>query len=213
MLRLMLATGSPGKAKELRDILALHLDLSAVTLLTPRDWPLLLPDIAETGTTFAENACLKAEALAAATGLANLADDSGLCVDALNGAPGLYSARWAGPGASDADRNTKLLRALADMPPERRTARFACAAALALPGKPTVTAEGMCEGVLIDAPRGAGGFGYDPLFLLPSLGRTMAELTAEEKNTLSHRALAVSRLSSHFTIFLNQPAQVINAPV
>lgn len=204
MLRLMLATNNPGKAIELRDLLALHLDLSTVMLLTPRDWPVPLPEVAETGATFAENARLKADALASATGLPALADDSGLCVDALGGAPGLYSARWAGPDASDADRNAKLLLALTDVPPERRTARFVCAAALALPGAPTVTAEGVCEGTLLDAPRGLGGFGYDPLFLLPGPDRTMAELTPEEKNTLSHRAVAVSRLSSHFSVLLNQ---------
>ncbi len=198
-MSLMLATGNPGKAAELRAILALYLDLNGVRLLTPRDWPAPLPDVAETGTTFAENARLKAEVLAAATGHAALADDSGLCVDALGGAPGLYSARWAGEGASDADRNAKLLLTLADVPPESRTARFVCAAALATPGERTVMGEGVCEGVILDAPRGTNGFGYDPLFLLPGLGRTMAELTTEEKNRLSHRALAVSRLSSHFS--------------
>ena len=205
MIRLMLATGNPGKVVELRDLLAFHLDLGGVSLLTPRDWPAPLPDVAETGTTFAENARLKAEALASATGFPTLADDSGLCVDALDGAPGLYSARWAGEGASDADRNAKLLLALADVPPERRTARFVCTAALAIPGRETVTAEGVCEGIILDAPQGANGFGYDPLFLLPNLGRTMAELTAEEKNRLSHRAQAVSRLSSHFSSLLNVP--------
>ncbi len=203
MPTLMLATGNPGKVAELRALLALHLDLGGVPLLTPRDWPTPLPDVAETGTTFAENARLKADALASATGLAALADDSGLCVDALGGAPGLHSARWAGPGASDADRNAKLLLALADVPPERRTARFVCAAALAVPGGETWTAEGVCEGIILDAPRGINGFGYDPLFLLPSLGLTMAELSSEVKNRLSHRALAVSRLSSQLSALLN----------
>jgi non-canonical purine NTP pyrophosphatase (RdgB/HAM1 family) len=205
MLRLMLATSNPGKVAELRAILASLFDLGGVTLLTPRDWPTPLSEVDETGTTFAENARLKADALAAATGLPALADDSGLCVDALDGAPGLYSARWAGAGASDADRNAKLLLALADVPPERRTARFACAAALAMPGGETRTAEGVCEGVILNAPRGANGFGYDPLFLLPDLRRTMAELTSEEKNRLSHRALAVSRLSSQFSALMNPP--------
>ena len=205
MSDLMLATGNPGKVRELRDLLALHLDLTSAALLTPRDWPAPLPDVAETGATFAENARLKAEALAAATGLPALADDSGLCVDALGGAPGLYSARWAGAGASDADRNTKLLLALADVPPERRTAHFICAIALALPSGRTVLAEGVCEGLILDTPCGADGFGYDPLFLLPAAGRTMAELTAEEKNRLSHRALAISRLSAHFSMLSNPP--------
>lgn len=202
-IKLMLATGNPGKVRELRDLLALHLDMDGVSLLTPGDWPTPLPDVAETGATFAENARLKADVLASATGLPSLADDSGLCVDALGGAPGLYSARWAGEGASDADRNAKLLLALANVPPERRTARFVCAAALSLPGSETITAEGTCAGLLLDAPRGVYGFGYDPLFLLPGLGRTMAELTSEEKNRLSHRALAVARLSSHFLPLLN----------
>lgn len=205
MSDLMLATGNPGKVRELRDLLALHLDLTSAALLTPRDWPAPLPDVAETGATFAENARLKAEALAAATGLPALADDSGLCVDALGGAPGLYSARWAGAGASDADRNTKLLLALADVPPERRTAQFICAIALALPSGRTVLAEGVCAGLILDTPCGADGFGYDPLFLLPAVGRTMAELTAEEKNRLSHRALAISRLSAHFSMLSNPP--------
>lgn len=205
MSDLMLATGNPGKVRELRDLLALHLDLTSAALLTPRDWPAPLPDVAETGATFAENARLKAEALAAATGLPALADDSGLCVDALGGAPGLYSARWAGAGASDADRNTKLLLALADVPPERRTAQFICAIALALPSGRTVLAEGVCDGLILDTPCGADGFGYDPLFLLPAAGRTMAELTAEEKNRLSHRALAISRLSAHFSMLSNPP--------
>lgn len=205
MSDLMLATGNPGKVRELRDLLALHLDLTSAALLTPRDWPAPLPDVAETGATFAENARLKAEALAAATGLPALADDSGLCVDALGGAPGLYSARWAGAGASDADRNTKLLLALADVPPERRTAHFICAIVLALPSGRTVLAEGVCAGLILDTPCGADGFGYDPLFLLPAVGRTMAELTAEEKNRLSHRALAISRLSAHFSMLSNPP--------
>lgn len=205
MLRLMLATGNPGKVSELRDILALHLDLRGLLLLTPRDWPTPLPEVAETGATYAENARLKADALAAATGLPTLADDSGLCVDALGGAPDLHSARWAGAGASDADRNAKLLFALADVPPERWMARFVCAAALAIPGNETITEEGSCEGVILNVPRGANGFGYDSLFLLPDLGRTMAELTSEEKNRLSHRALAVSRLSSHLSRLLDQP--------
>lgn len=199
----MLATGNPGKVAELRDLLARHLDQTHFSLLTPRDWPTPLPEVAETGATFAENARLKADTLAQVTGLPALADDSGLCVDALDGAPGLYSARWAGAGASDADRNAKLLLALADVPPKRRTARFVCAAALAIPDSGIWTAEGICEGVILNALRGANGFGYDPLFLLPTVGRTMAELTAEEKNHLSHRALAVRALSTHLSAILH----------
>jgi XTP/dITP diphosphohydrolase len=191
----MLATGNPGKVAELRALLAREERLAAVRLLTPPDWPHPLPPVAETGETFAENARLKAEALAQATGLPALADDSGLCVDALGGAPGLHSARWAGPGATDADRNAKLLLALAGVAGGQRTARFVAVVALAAPGRGTITAEGACDGVILDAPRGAGGFGYDPLFLLPALGRTMAELTPDEKNAWSHRARAVSALA------------------
>lgn len=193
--RLMLATGNPGKVAELRALLALHLDLTNLMLLTPRDWFQPLPEVDEVGTTFAQNACLKAAALARATQIPALADDSGLCVDALGGAPGLHSARWAGADASDADRNAKLLGLLADVPPGRRTARFACAAALATPGGETFTAEGSCEGIILDVLRGENGFGYDPLFLLPNENRTMAELTLDEKNVLSHRAVALAGLT------------------
>ena len=195
MPTLLLATSNSGKAVEFRALLAQYLDLNQVRLLTLRDWPHLLPEIAETGQTFSENARLKATALAAATHMPALADDSGLCVDALGGAPGLYSARWAGPEATDADRNVKLLAALTAVSAAPWTARFICAAAFAVPGKETVVAEGFCEGVIISSPRGAQGFGYDPLFLLPALGRTLAELTSAEKNTLSHRALAVAQLA------------------
>lgn len=191
----MLATSNPGKIAELRVLLGQHLDLSRMTLLTPREWPHPLPEVAETATTFAENACLKAVALARATQIPALADDSGLCVDALGGAPGLHSARWAGADATDAERNAKLLDATAGVPSEQRTARFVCAVAVAMPGGETVTAEGICEGMILNAPRGEKGFGYDPLFLLPDQNRTMAELTPGEKNILSHRAAAMFHLA------------------
>ena len=171
MPTLMLATGNPGKVAELRALLAHSPDWNRLTLLTPRDWPHPLPEVAETGETFEENARLKAEALSAATGLPALADDSGLCVDALGGAPGLHSARWAGEGASDADRNARLLSAVSAFPPEKRTARFVCVVALAAPESETITAEGICEGLILDAPRGENGFGYDPLFFLPAVGQ------------------------------------------
>lgn len=194
MPTLLLATNNPGKVAELRALLAAHLDLSRLTLLTPRDWPLPLPAVDETGATFLENACLKARALAEATGMPALADDSGLCVDALGGAPGVHSARWAGAEASEEDRNTRLLTALAAVPPEARTARFVCVVALAMPSGETHLAEGVCEGQILNVPRGADGFGYDPLFLLPELGCTMAELPPEQKNVLSHRARAIAPL-------------------
>jgi XTP/dITP diphosphohydrolase len=195
MATLLLATGNPGKVAEFRALLAQYLDLAHLQLLTPRDWPYPLPEAVEIGRTFAENARLKAEELSAVTGLPTLADDSGLCVEALGGAPGLYSARWAGLEATDADRNAKLLEALAERPGEPWTARFVCTAAFAVPGEKTVVAEAFCEGVILPSPRGTQGFGYDPLFLIPALGRTMAELTPSEKNRISHRALAIAQLA------------------
>ena len=193
--RLMLATNNAGKVAELRLLLASVPGMDRVSLLTPRDWPDTLPDVAETGATFEENARLKVQSLAEATGLAALADDSGLCVDALGGAPGVHSARWAGAGADDALRNAKLLAALAGVPTAERAARFVCAIALALPDGTVQTAEGTCNGRILEAPRGSGGFGYDPLFLLPDLGRSFAELTPSEKNFRSHRARAVAALA------------------
>jgi XTP/dITP diphosphohydrolase len=195
MATLLLATGNPGKVAEFRALLAQHLDLAHLQLLTPLDWPHPLPEVAEIGGTFSENARLKAEELSAATGLPALADDSGLCVEALGGAPGLYSARWAGLEATDADRNAKLLASLAERPTEPWTACFVCAAAFAVPGKKTVVVEAACKGAIVAAPRGTQGFGYDPLFLIPALGRTMAELTPSEKNSISHRALALAQLA------------------
>lgn len=195
MSELFLATGNAGKVSEFRALLAQHLPEAELTLHTSRDWPQPLPQVEETGRTFAENARLKATALAAATNLSTLADDSGLCVDALGGAPGVYSARWAGPEATDTERNAKLLDVLADVPGEARTARFVCAVALALPDGTVWTAQGECVGVILQEGRGGNGFGYDPLFLFPDIGQTMAELTETEKNIRSHRALAIARLA------------------
>ncbi len=194
-MKLFLATGSAGKVGEFRALLAQHLPDAEIVLRTPHDWPVPLPKVEETGQTFAANARLKAVSLAAATGLPALADDSGLCVEALNGVPGIYSARWAGLEATDADRNAKLLEALADVPEAARAARFVCAVALALPDGTAWTAHGECAGVLLREGRGTNGFGYDPLFLFPKLNLTMAELTAAQKNTRSHRALALARLA------------------
>lgn len=194
MSELFLATGNIGKVSEFRALLAQYLPEAGLTLQTPRDWRKPLPEVEETGRTFAENARLKAVTLAVATNLTALADDSGLCVDALGGAPGIYSARWAGPEATDADRNAKLLDALAEVPGAVRTARFVCAIALALPDGTVWTAQGECAGVILQEGRGGNGFGYDPLFLFPDLNLTMAELTDAEKNARSHRARAIARL-------------------
>ena len=160
------------------------------------DRPGLAVEVVEDGATFAENAVKKAEqVLAAAPGYdAALSDDSGLAVDALGGAPGVYSARYAGPQHDDADNNRKLMADMAGVPDGQRGCRFVCAVALARRGRPTVTAEGACEGVLLRAPRGENGFGYDPYFYYPPAGRTFAELTGEAKNAVSHRRRALESL-------------------
>lgn len=147
-------------------------------------------EVEETGVTFAENAMLKAKAVMEASGMAAIADDSGLVVDALDGAPGVYSARYGGK-SSDAERTAYLLENIADIPEDRRTARFISAIACALPDGRTVTAEGSCEGVITFAVKGENGFGYDPVFYVPELGKTFAEATASEKNAISHRGKAL----------------------
>lgn len=156
------------------------------------------PDVAETGLSFVENAILKARQAADCSGLPAIADDSGLEVEVLGGAPGIYSARYAGVGAPDADNNAKLLEALAGVPPDQRQARFRCVMVFlrhALDPSPVI-AEGDWPGLILEAPRGGGGFGYDPLFYLPEQGCTSAELPAAEKNRLSHRGQALRRLVS-----------------
>jgi XTP/dITP diphosphohydrolase len=188
MKRLVLATSNPNKAREMREMLAgCGWEIGAAP-----------PDAAgvdETGETFAENARLKALAVAKATGTIALADDSGLAVDALNGAPGIRSRRWAGEDADDAERNARLLEALTSVSPAQRTARFVCAACIASPDGMLWEGEGEVRGAVADAPRGDGGFGYDPVFLLPD-GRTMAELGAPEKNAVSHRGRALRAASA-----------------
>ena len=186
MLKLLLATNNPGK---LREILALLDDLP-VELLTPQQVGLQL-EVAEDGNTYAENASRKALAFSRAGGMLTLADDSGLEVEALHGEPGLYSARYnPKPGATDADRRAFLLRKLEGQP-RPWLARFRCTVALASPGGEVEFAEGACPGEIIPQERGQDGFGYDPIFLLTELDRTMAELSMQEKNRLSHRARAV----------------------
>ena len=183
MHRLLIATTNPGKLAEFRELLG---DLPVELALPERDLR-----VAETGSSYAENAALKARAYAAAGGLPTLADDSGLEVDALGGAPGLHSARYSPlPGANDADRRAHLLANLRGLP-RPWTAHFHCTVALALPGGEVQFSEGDVYGEILPEERGSNGFGYDPLFLLPELGRTMAELTRGEKNTLSHRARAL----------------------
>lgn len=148
----------------------------------------------ETGDTFTANAELKARYYAAVTNTICLADDSGLEVDALSGAPGVYSARFAGPTATDADNNAKLLQLLSGLDSAQRTARFRCVLAYYDPHGQLLTADGTCEGIILDTPRGDGGFGYDPLFYLPEQGKTLAEMTLIEKNAVSHRGAALRAL-------------------
>jgi XTP/dITP diphosphohydrolase len=186
---LVLASRNRKKRLELQALLGV-LD---VNVRSAEEFP-NVADVEEDGRTFLENARKKAHAFARATGLPALADDSGLEVDALGGAPGVRSHRYAGPNATDSQNNEKLLRELQGVPPPKRTARFRCAAVLAWPDGRVIEAEGACEGILLDAPRGAGGFGYDPLFFVPEHGKTFAELPAESKNAISHRARALERL-------------------
>ena len=186
MKKLLIATNNKGKVKELQDLLK----NSGFEIVTPADINLDL-EVEEDGTTYAENATKKAEAFAQASELISLADDSGLEVEALDGAPGLYSARYhPKPGATDSDRRAYMLKNLKDKP-HPWTAHFHATIAIAVPDKNTHVAEGNCYGEIISEERGTGGFGYDPIFLLTELNKTMAELEMEEKNRLSHRAKAV----------------------
>jgi XTP/dITP diphosphohydrolase len=187
-MNLVIATQNAGKLAEFREILV-HLPYEIVSLATYPN----LPEIEETGATFAENAALKAETVAALTGELALADDSGLEVDALNGRPGIFSARFAGVHAGDEANNKKLLEELAGIPQGQRTARFRAVIAIAQPGRQTEFAEGVCEGFIVSAPQGAGGFGYDPLFFVPQAKKTFAQMTPQEKNSISHRARAMAQ--------------------
>lgn len=183
---LVVATTNPGKARELRRLLA-----GVPARLVRLDELGIVPP-AETGATFAANATLKARHAAEASGLPALADDSGLVVDALGGAPGVFSARYAGAGATDEENRRRLVAELTGTPPDARAARFVCALAIAAPDGEVTVVEGTLEGVVLTEPRGEGGFGYDPLFLLPEHGKTLAELSLDEKNAISHRARAAA---------------------
>ena len=183
-MTLLVATQNPGKKREYRELLA----PLEVEIRFPDDLDLHL-DVREDGTTYAQNARKKARTYASASGLLTVADDSGLEVDALGGAPGIHSARYA--AGSDADRVETLLDDLRGVPWSERTARFRCVLVIVTPGNEVYEAEGVCEGVIALEPRGAGGFGYDPVFYLPDYDATMAQLPGAEKNRISHRARAV----------------------
>ncbi|WP_033240482.1 RdgB/HAM1 family non-canonical purine NTP pyrophosphatase [Streptomyces albidoflavus] len=192
MTRLILATRNTGKITELRAILA---DVGLSHELVGADAYPEIPDVKETGVTFAENALLKAHALAQATGLPAVADDSGLCVEVLGGAPGIFSARWAGRHGEDQANLDLLLAQLSDIDDPQRAAYFACAAALALPDGTERVVEGRLTGTLRHAPAGTHGFGYDPILQPDGETRTCAELTPAEKNAISHRGKAFRALA------------------
>ncbi|MGC9525495.1 MAG: RdgB/HAM1 family non-canonical purine NTP pyrophosphatase [Limnospira sp.] len=189
--RLVVATGNPGKLDEMRAYLT---GIDVELRLKPRDL-----DVEETGSTFLENACLKATQVAQATGEWAIADDSGLAVDALGGAPGIYSARYA---ATDAERIARVLRELETA--DSRSAQFICAIAIARPDGAIVTQlEGICPGEIAGAPRGERGFGYDPIFYVPERQMTFAEMSPELKNQMSHRGLAFAKLLPQLPVLLN----------
>ncbi|MGE7020942.1 XTP/dITP diphosphatase [Solibacillus cecembensis] len=189
MKQVVIATKNKGKAKDF-EALFQPFGFEVVTMFD------VAPDleIEETGTTFEENAILKAETLANLLGKIVIADDSGLAIDALNGEPGVYSARYAGDHDDEANM-VKVLANMKDVPEEERTARFCCALAIAGPNMETKTVFGTCEGVIAEQKRGTNGFGYDPIFYVPALQRHMAELTADEKGAISHRGNAIRELA------------------
>lgn len=189
MKEVIIATKNPGKAKEFEDIFARR-GLAVKTLLDHPE----IPEVEETGTTFEENATLKAETISKALNKMVIGDDSGLMVDALEGRPGIYSARYAGEPKNDQNNTNKLLTELAGVPEEKRTARFYCALAVAIPGRETFTVSGTVDGRILEEQRGSNGFGYDPVFYVPEKGKAMAELSSDEKNKISHRANALKKL-------------------
>jgi|SRR5215207_499268 len=198
MKKLLIATNNKGKVKELQELLK----DTGIELVTPAQIDLQL-DVVEDGSTYAENATKKAIAFSNTSGMISLADDSGLEVDTLDGAPGLYSARYSPkPNATDADRRAYLLQKLQDKPRPWK-ARFHATIAIATPNGDVHLTEGICEGETIPEERGTGGFGYDPIFFLSELGKTMAELNMDEKNRLSHRAKAVMKAKAILSQIFN----------
>ena len=190
-MKLVVATGNQGKLKEIRAILPEY----EIVCLKDLDIDI---DIVEDGKTFEENAIIKAETISKMTNMVTIADDSGLVVDYLNGAPGIYSARYAGEDATDEERNKKLLSELKDVPFEKRTARFACAIAISYPNGKTYTFFDTCEGKIAFEPLGENGFGYDPLFYFEEFNTTLANVESERKNKVSHRGKAVRTFADIF---------------
>lgn len=191
MQTFIIASNNRGKVAELDRILN-PLGISAVTASQAG---VSLDDVEETGTTFAENAYIKAAAAFKKTGKPSVADDSGLMVDALNGEPGVYSARYAGEGATDSDRIEKLLKNLSGVPTEKRTAHFVSSICCVIDEDTVITAQGTCDGIISEKPIGSGGFGYDPVFLTAG-GKSFAQLSSEEKDAISHRGKALRELAA-----------------
>ncbi len=197
MKEILIATKNKGKVKEFSDLFA-EKGIKVSSLL---DFP-TVDDVEETGTTFIENAKIKAETISKQFNNIVVADDSGLSVDALDGRPGVYSARYAGETKNDAANLQKVLMELEDVPYEKRTARFHCVLAVAVPNEETRIFEGTCEGYITEKPEGENGFGYDPIFYIPNKKQTMAQLSSDEKNKISHRANAMKKLKENWeTIF------------
>lgn len=197
MKKIVLATSNKGKINEMQSLLS---DLSVEII--PLSAFSGIPEIKEDGLTFLENAFIKARIVARHTGLPALADDSGIEVDALNGNPGVFSARYAGKDAKDIDNINKLLNDMKDVPKERRAARFRCVMALYSPDDRWISAEGSCFGEISFEPKGEKGFGYDPVFFLPDKNKTMAEIEKEEKNKFSHRTMAIIGIKQRLKEFL-----------
>lgn len=195
---ILIATRNQGKIQEIRDLVA---DLP-LTFLSLEDVP-HAPDVVEDAETFEGNALKKARILAQATGIPALADDSGLCVDALGGRPGVRSARYAGEGASDADRIAKILDEMRDVTEQQRSARFICALALAWPDDESKIFVGTCEGRITHEPCGSGGFGFDPIFYFPEAGCTFAEMERQAKNRVSHRGKALRQFAEWLTALIS----------
>ncbi len=196
-MKIVLATKNRGKVVELQTLLA---DLGVEII--PMDEAGDIPEIVEDGNTFYDNAMKKALVVSRATGLVAIADDSGLEVDALDGRPGVYSARYAGDKATDEENYQKLLVELKGVPREKRTARFKCVVVAYRPDGKWITSQGSCEGHIADKPRGEHGFGYDPVFIPEGHSRTMAELSRDEKNSISHRGMALKALKEKLRDFL-----------
>lgn len=199
MKKVVIATKNKGKIAEFKTLFSAH----GIQVLSLFDLEEKVAEIEETGTTFQENATIKAEAICNMYNISVLADDSGLIVDALDGSPGIYSARYAGEQATDEENNALLLTNMSNISKEERTGRFVCVLAIAIPNKATVWYTGYCEGEIALEEKGANGFGYDPLFIPQGYSQTMAQLEQSEKNSISHRAAALSLLEKDIhTIFV-----------